>query len=211
MKIKLKSNKKYKSRGLLILLMVFLILNLVGCSNKMSEDDIEKYEKQESLIYTESTNINNMLYNILNYPKIIEKVLDEEDNVEEYENKLNSVSLKGLKKYHNYMVEYKGTTQEEEDVKFNKVKYKYLLAKRDLAYTEELLGLYENDTLSDEVESRIYDIKFLYENSITQDSEVGQEILDLQKELDKKYDIDSSEIYDLESRLQESGVIIKKE
>lgn len=206
--------KKILSLGLFIIISCGL---MVGCSNKISEEDVDNLKNQESSVYSNSTDIFTMLCDTIDYSyelfadnskEIIDankhRILNTSEDVEMYEKALDNISLDNLKNYHNYLVEYKGTTQEQEDINFNKMKYTYLLSKRQLAYTKEIIELCSNDNLSKEVFDRIKNIKILQENIISENNNNKKEVIELQNELDKKYDIDSKELYDIESKVKKS-------
>lgn len=206
--------KKILSLGLFIIICCGFI---VGCGNKMSEEDMSNLKNQESSVYSNSTNIYTMSCDVLEYSYELFKdndketillnknrVLNASGEVKTYESILDGISLDKLKSYHNYSVEYKGTTQEEEDIKFNKTKYNYLLSKRQLAYTKEVIELCGNDNLSGEVFNRIKNIKILQETIVSENNNYKKEVIELQNELDKKYNIDSKELYDIESKVKKS-------
>ncbi|WP_419726218.1 hypothetical protein [Terrisporobacter petrolearius] len=206
--------KKLLSLGLFIIVCCGFI---VGCGNKMSEEDMSNLKNQESSVYSNSTNIYTMLCDTIDYSYELfadnskeitdankNRILNTSKDVEMYEDVLDNISLDKLKNYHNYLVEYKGTTQEEEDIEFNKTKYKYLLSKRQLAYTKEVIELCNNDNLSGEVFDRIKNIKILQETIVSENNNYKKEVIELQNELDKKYNIDSKELYDVESKVKKS-------
>ncbi|MDU6996603.1 MAG: hypothetical protein E6356_17245 [Terrisporobacter othiniensis] len=206
--------KKILSLGLFIIISCGF---MIGCQSKMSEEEMDNLKNQESLIYSSSTDILTILCDTIDYSyelfadnskEIIDanknRILNTSEDVEMYEKALDNISLDNLKNYHNYLVEYKGTTQEQEDIEFNEIKYKYLLSRRQLAYTKEIIELCSNDNLSKEVFDRIKNIKILQENVISENDNDKKEVIELQNELDNKYKIDSKELYDIESKVKES-------
>lgn len=206
--------KKILSIGLFIIICCGL---MVGCKSKMSEEEMENLKNQESLIHSSSTDTLTILCDTIDYSyelfadnskEIIDanknRILNTSKDVKMYEDALDNISLDNIKNYHNYLVEYKGTTQEQEDIEFNEIKYKYLLSRRQLAYTKEIIELCSDDNLSKEVFDRIKNIKILQENIISENNNDKKEVVELQNELDKKYGIDSKELYDIESKVKKS-------
>lgn len=206
--------KKILSLGLFIIICCGFI---VGCQSKMSEEEMDNLKNQESLIHSSSTDILTILCDTIDYSyelfadnskEIIDanknRILNTSKDVKMYEDALDKISLDNLKKFHNYLVEYKGTTQEQEDIEFNEIKYKYLLSRRQLAYTKEIIELCSNNNLSKEVFDRIKNIKILQENVISENNNNKKEVMELQNELDKKYNTNSKELYDIESKVKKS-------
>lgn len=201
--------KKILSLGLFIIICCSF---MVGCSNKMSIDEIDKYEEQENNIKSDLNTSSEILKSIITYSDIIwavddqkeidelyKKMLGKQDLIKETEDDLDRVSLNKLLKFHNYMVEYKGTTQEKEDNEFISINYQYLLAKRRLAYSKEIISLYDDGTLSEEEYKKIENINYLSNNYLNDDFK--KDIKALQDKLDEKYSLDSKTLRELSDKL----------
>lgn len=201
--------KKILSLGLF---MIICCSFMVGCSNKMSIDEIDKYEEQENNIKSDLNTSSEILKSIITYSDIIwavddqkeidelyKKMLGKQDLIKETEDDLDRVSLNKLLKFHNYMVEYKGTTQEKEDNEFISINYQYLLAKRRLAYSKEIISLYDDGTLSEEEYKKIENINYLSNNYLNDDFK--KDIKTLQDKLDEKYSLDSKTLRELSDKL----------
>lgn len=201
--------KKILSLGLF---MIICCSFMIGCSNKMSIDEIDKYEEQENNIKSDLNTSSEILKSIITYSDIIwavddqkeidelyKKMLGKQDLIKETEDDLDRVSLNKLLKFHNYMVEYKGTTQEKEDNEFISINYQYLLAKRRLAYSKEIISLYDDGTLSEEEYKKIENINYLSNNYLNDDFK--KDIKALQDKLDEKYSLDSKTLRELSDKL----------
>ena len=112
------------------------------------------------------------------------------------------INLEELEKYHNFMVGYSGTTQEEQDIEYSVAKLNYLQALRNIAYATEICSYYDDGELDqDELETinNIDDIRDLYldeETSLESDYE-------LQSQLDKYYNMDTKEMLKLRERIDD--------
>lgn len=201
--------KKILSLGLFIIICCSF---MIGCSNKMTIDEIDKYEEQENNIKSDLNTSSEILKSIITYSDIIwaiddqkeidelyKKMLGKQDLIKETEDDLDRISLNKLLKFHNYMVEYKGTTQEKEDNEFISINYQYLLAKRRLAYSKEIISLYDDGTLSEEEYKKIENINYLSNNYLNDDFK--KDIKALQDELDEKYSLDSKTLRELSDKL----------
>lgn len=201
--------KKILSLGLF---MIICCSFMIGCGNKMSIDEIDKYEEQENNIKSDLNTSSEILKSIITYSDIIwavddqkeidelyKKMLGKQDLIKETEDDLDRVSLNKLLKFHNYMVEYKGTTQEKEDNEFISINYQYLLAKRRLAYSKEIISLYDDGTLSEEEYKKIENINYLSNNYLNDDFK--KDIKTLQDKLDEKYSLDSKTLRELSDKL----------
>lgn len=202
--------KKILSLGILVLICCGFI---TGCNNKMSRDEISKYEEQETSIKYGLKTASEKFDSVVSYTHKIWITDDEEtvnklyqdmhDNLEminAIEKDLSKISLDELSDYHNYMVEYKGTTQEKEDNNFMRIKYQYLLAKIRLAYADKIINLYSDGTLSSEEYDQIKNIELLADGQRIRST--SENIKKLQSELDKEYFLDSKELYDLYDKLK---------
>lgn len=202
--------KKILSLGLFIIISCGL---MVGCNNKMTRDEINKYEQQETTIEYGLKTASEKFDSVVTYSNLIwntedKKTVDELyqkmhsnlDSINEVEQDLNKISLDELSNFHNYMVEYRGTTQEKEDNKFMSMKYQYLLAKRRLAYADKIIDLYSDGTLSSEEYDKIQSIEFISDNPSNGSS--NENVKKLQQELDKEYFLDSKELYELYDKLK---------
>lgn len=202
--------KKILSLGLFIIVCCGL---MVGCKSKMTRNEINKYEEQELTIEYGLKAASEKLDSVITYSNLIwntedEKTIDELyqkmlsnlDFINQVEQDLNEISLDELSNFHNYMVEYRGTTQEKEDNKFMNVKYQYLLAKRTLAYADKIIDLYSDGTLSSEENDKIKIIEFISEDLSNGSS--NENVKKLQQELDKEYFLDSKELYELHDKFK---------
>jgi len=202
--------KKILSLGLFIIICCGF---MVGCNSKMTRDEIDKYEEQESTIEYGLKTASEKFDSVVNYSNLIwdtedKKTIDELyqkmssnlDYINEVEKNLNKISLDELSNFHNQMVEYRGTTQEKEDNKFMSVKYQYLLAKRRLAYADKIIDLYSDGTLSEEEYDKIQNIDLLADDQRIRSS--NENVKKLQQELDKEYFLDSKELYELYDKLK---------
>lgn len=202
--------KKILSLGLFIIISCSF---MVGCNSKITRDEIDEYEEQESTIEFGLKTASEKLDSVVTYSNLIwntedKKTIDELyqkmssnlDYINEVEQKLNKISLDELSNFHNYMVEYKGTTQEKEDNKFMRIKCQYLLAKRKLAYADKIIDLYSDGTLSSEEYDKIKIIEFISDDPSNGSS--NENVKKLQQELDKEYFLDSKELYDLYDKLK---------
>lgn len=199
--------KKILSLGLFIIIFCGF---MVGCKSKMTRDEIDKYEEQENKIEYNLKIASETLNSVITYSDLIwsiedqkeiddlyRKMTNKQDIIDQSERDLNEISLNKLLNFHNYMVEYRGTTQEKEDNKFMSMNYQYLLAKRRLAYADKIISLYSDGTLSSDEHDRIQNIDYLSTNYLNDD--MNKKIKTLQDELDKEYSLDSkglSELYD---------------
>lgn len=202
--------KKILSLGLFIIICCSF---MVGCNSKMTRDEIDKYEEQESTIEYGLKTASEKLDSVVAYSNLIwntedKKTIDDLyqkmsgnlDSINEVEQKLNKISLDELSNFHNYMFEYKGTTQEKEDNKFMRIKCQYLLAKRKLAYADKIIDLYSDGTLSSEEYDKIKIIEFISDDPSNGSS--NENVKKLQQELDKEYFLDSKELYELYDKLK---------
>lgn len=202
--------KKILSLGLF---MIICCSFMVGCKNEMSRDEIDKYEEQESEIKYCLKTAGETLDSIITYSDLIwsiedqkeiddlySKMTDKQDIIGQAVRNLNEISLNKLLKFHNYMVEYRGTTQEKEDNEFMSMNYQYLLAKRRLAYANEIISLYSDGNLSSEEYDIIQNIDYLSSNYL--DDDANKKIKTLQDELDKEYSLDSKELSELYNKLR---------
>lgn len=202
----------------------FICLIIVGVfirytNNRITEEDIVRYnvieEKVSDInessgelfedVYRHCETINGGFkghykeYGYFEYYNYVDDIIKTIDNsredIEEYEEYINTVPLDELEKYHDYMVKHNGALQAEEDYDFVEVSRKCHESKRYMAYTKELLSYLEDGEISSDDFERITDIEFLlYEVSpYSDDIEDNQ----LQKELGDKYNIDSQELYEL--------------
>lgn len=199
--------KKILSLGLI----VGLCISVVGCSKKMSVDEIEECSKTESHIemYYSKTSIT--FESLMKRFKLaligtgevdIEGAEKDISELNECKIMIDELKLNDLKKYHDYMVEYKGSTQGEEDYKFIEKNYEYLTSKRLLAYTEEIESYLKDDELSTQELVNVKGLKKLWFGAISFDNDVVDEVLKtFQFDLDKKYGIDSQELYDIQQKM----------
>lgn len=202
--------KKILSLGLFIIICCSF---MVGCNKKITTDEINKYEKQELTIEYGLKASSEKLDSIISYSNLIwntedqktvdelyQKMHDNLDFINQVSKDLNEISLDELSDFHNYMVEYRGTTQEKEDNKFMSVKYQYLLAKRTLAYADKIINLYSDGNLSSEENDKIKIIEFISEDLSNGSS--NENVKKLQQELDKEYFLDSKELYELHDKFK---------
>ncbi|WP_419726217.1 hypothetical protein [Terrisporobacter petrolearius] len=202
--------KKILSLGLFIIICGSF---MVGCQSKMTRDDIDKYEEQENKIEYNLKTASETLNSVITYSDLIwsiedqkeiddlyRKMADNQDTIDQAERDLNKISLNKLLNFHNYMVEYRGTTQEKEDNKFMSMNYQYLLAKRRLAYADKIISLYSDGTLSSDEHDRIQNIDYLSTNYLNDD--MNKNIKTLQDELDKEYSLDSKGLSELYGKLR---------
>lgn len=148
--------KKIFSLGLILM----LCCSLTACG--LSEEKIEQCKEYEELLDVRTQNVDEVYNEIykraitnddMGYGKIKPVITIGENAVINYENDLNEVSMDDLKKYHDYLVEYRGTTQEEEDNNFIIIKSKYMRNMLTLSYASEILSLYNDEELSkDDIE-----------------------------------------------------------
>lgn len=206
----------YKKLSLGLFIIIFCSF-VVGCSNKMSMDEIDGYEERENNIKSDLSTASDILDDIISYSdtiwmtedqkeidKIYNNMLEKQDLIKEIEDNLNKIQLNKLEEFHNYMVEYKGTTQEKEDNEFRGINFQYLLAKRRLAYSKEIISLYDDGTLSEEEYGKIEDIDFLSSYYLKDDDDTfKKDTRDLQNSLDKKYSLDSKTLRELSDKLDE--------
>lgn len=199
------------------LFMIICSSFMVGCSNKMSMDKMDRYKQQESDLESDLESAVDVLDDIIFNSNMIwvtdnqkeidkewSKILDKEKSIKKIENNLQKISLNKLLKYHNYMVEYKGTTQEKEDNEFIVANYQYLLIKRKLAYSKEIISLYEDSNLSAKEYEKIEDIKFLSNYFLEDDEdEFPKDTKKLQNDLDEKYSLDSKTLRELYDKVVE--------
>lgn len=200
--------KKILSLGLILGLCGSL---MVGCG-KMSREDIDEYGRQEDSINYNLNNASETLDNIILYSSLIwgiddQKRIDEfckkltnyQKEINELTKDLNKISLDELSKFHDYMVEYKGTTQEEEDIKFMVIKYNFLLAKTKLAFADKIMNLYKDGSLSYEDNEEIKMIESISDDPSYKISD--DEAKKIRQELDKDYFLDSKELLELYNKL----------
>lgn len=137
-------------------LILVLCGSLVGCG-KLSEEKIEQCKEYEKLLDVRSEDIDKTYDDIykravtnddMGYGKIEPIITIGENAITNDENDLNEVSMDDLKKYHDYLVEYKETTQEEEDNNFIITESKYMRNMLTLSYANEILSLYNGEELS---------------------------------------------------------------
>lgn len=148
--------KKIFSFGLVLI----LCGSLTACG--MSEEKIEQCREYEELLNVTTQNIDEAYTDIferaitnddMGYGEIKPVITIGEDTVTNHANDLNEVSMDDLKKYHEYLVDYRGTTQEEEDNNFIITKSKYMRNMLTLSYASEILSLYNSEELSkDDIE-----------------------------------------------------------
>lgn len=201
-------NKKIITLGISL----FMAMSIVGCKNKMSREEIDKYEEQESKIEYCLKTASETLNSVITYSDLIwsiedqkeiddlyRKMTDKQDIIDQAIRDLNGISLNKLLKFHNYMVEYRGTTQEKEDNEFMSMNYQYLVAKRQLAYADKIISLYSDGSLSSEEYDIIQNIDYLSSNYLDDEN---KKIKTLQDELDKEYSLDSEELSELYNKLR---------
>lgn len=144
--------RKLLSLGLILV----LCGSLVGCS-KLSEEKIEQCKEYEELLDVTTQDVDETYNDIyeravtnddMGYGEIKPVATIGENAVICDENDLNEVSMDDLKKYHDYLVEYRETTQEEEDNNFIITKSKYMRSMLTLSYANEILSLYEDEELN---------------------------------------------------------------
>lgn len=187
---------------------------LTACSNEMNVEKIDEYKKQEEDITLYYNETHDMIKDVKENTNIIWESEDKEeqedaytkisDNVElinEYSKKLKQISLDELQDFHNYMVEYQGTTQSEEDYNFIKVNYNYLMTKRRLAYLDKMVSYYDDGSLRADECIMIDDITTLSNVVISEEDDVEKNLKDLQLKLDEEYDLDSESLYELERKM----------
>ena len=195
--------KRIFSLGLVLGLCGSLI---VGCSNSMSDDDLEKCKEYEEYLGLYSQNADEI------YDRLIELTTESEDmgdgdksvliNGEKYKiisakNDLNQVSLKDLEKYHDYMVEYRGTTQEEEDTSFLVTKYSCMKALLNLEYANAIVSLYEDGNISDEDLNMINNINEVRSLPVNEYLTEGSELEILRSDIYEKSGINYEEYLEL--------------
>lgn len=200
----------------LLILGLILVLcgTLVACSSKMSVEKIDEYKKQEDDIVSYYNETHDMMKNVKENTKIIWesddedeqedayiKISDDAELLNEYGRELNKISLDELRDFHNYMVEYKGTTQSEEDYNFIKINYNYLMAKRRLAYLDKIMSFYDDGSLRADECIMIDDTATLSNVVISEEDDVEKNLKDLQFELDEEYGLDSESLYELERKM----------
>lgn len=148
--------KKILNLGLILV----LCGNLVGC--EMSEEKIEQCKEYEELLDVTTQDVDETYNDIyeravtnddMGYGEIEPVITIGENAITNHENDLNEVSMDDLKKYHDYLVEYRGTTQEEEDNNFMITKSVYMVNTLTLSYASEIMSLYNGEELSkDDIE-----------------------------------------------------------
>lgn len=202
--------KKLLSLGLVLV----LCGSLTACGNKMSVEKIDEYKKQEDDITSYYNKTHDMIEDVKENTDIIWesddkeeqedayiKISDNVDVINEYARELKKISLDKLQEFHNYMVEYKGTTQSEEDYNFIKINYNYLMAKRRLAYLDKIMSFYKDGVLGADECIMIDDIATLSNVVINEEGKVEKNLKDLQFELDEEYGLDSESLYELERKM----------
>lgn len=202
--------KKIFSLGSILLLCGIL----TACSNEMNVEQIDEYKKQEENITLYYNKTHDMIKDVKENTNTIWESDDKEEqedayikiseNVElinEYSKELKQISLDELQEFHNYMVEYQGTTQSEEDYNFIKINYDYLMTKRRLAYLDKMISYYNDGSLGADECIMIDDITTLSKVVISEEDNVEKNLKDLQFELDKEYNLDSESLYELERKM----------
>lgn len=195
-------------------LVLVLCGSLTACGNKMSVEKIDEYKKQEDDITSYYNKTHEMIKDVKENTNVIWesddkdkqeeayiKISDNAEAINEYSRELKKISLDKLQEFHNYMVEYKGTTQSEEDYNFIKINYNYLMTKRRLAYLDKMISYYDDGSLRADECIMIDDIATLSNVVISEEDEVEKNLKDLQSELDKEYDLDSESLYELERKM----------
>lgn len=198
MRIKLKSNKKYIFRSLLILSMVFLIFNLVGCSNKMSDTEMIECKKYKDSLPDNLSTVDYLVKEMVDNSSNMngyKPILSNETWVETYDKNLNEISLENLELYHKNLKKYKNV----ENDNFQNIKYLYLLSQRKLSYAKEIISLCKDKDISSEDKLKIQNLGILSSIVANENDEdafaTSKKLIALQSEMDKKYKIDSNEIY----------------
>lgn len=198
------------------LFMIMCSSFMVGCSNKMSMDKIGECEQQENDLESDlesatdifkSIDINSDIIWSTDDQKEIDKawgrISDKEESIKEIEDNLKKISLNKLLKYHNHMVEYRGTTQEHEDNEFIRVNYQYLLTKRRLACSKEIISLYDDGNISEEEHNKIIKIGILSCLYLKYDEDsTMNDVQILQRDLDEKYSLDSKTLRELHYKVE---------
>lgn len=148
--------KKILSLGLVLV----LCSGLVACS--MSEEKIEQCKEYEELLNVITQEVDETYTDIyeraitnddMGYGDIEAVITIGENDIISKNNSLNEVSMDDLKKYHDYLVDYRGTTQEEEDNNFMITKSVYMVNTLTLSYASEIMSLYNGEELSkDDIE-----------------------------------------------------------
>lgn len=179
---------------------------MVGCGNSISDDDLKNCKEYEENLELYSENANEI------YDKLIELTTESEDmgdadkkvliTGEKYKiinakDDLNQVSLRDLEKYHDYMVEYRGTTQEEEDISFLLTKYGRMKTLLNLEYANAIVSLYEDKDISDEDLSIINNIDEVRSLPINEYLTEGSELEVLRSDIYKKSGINYEEYLEL--------------
>ena len=165
--------KKILSLGLFIIICCSF---MVGCSNKMTDEEMDKYCDYESEIesmnmdsnqikkrvdeYIEKFDIPDIQYTLRINSGDLERYKDE---LKEYNEKLNSMDVSKFKKFYENVSEYRGSNKKEEQDNYENTKKKIFDIKRKFAYYSEIIPYISDNEIT---ESESKEIKQLQELSL---------------------------------------------
>lgn len=187
-------------------LALLLSITTVGCTKRMSDSEMiecKKYEDEiEDNLFTLNFLVNDMVKDtekVYGYKPI----LGNKTWIDRFEENVNEVSLDNLKLYHENLKKYKDV----KDDNFENVKYNYLLCQRNIAYAREIISLCEDKIITSEESLKIQKLGTLsgiIANENDEDALAHSEkLIELQKEMDDKYELDSTELYLLQEMINE--------
>ena len=171
---------------------------LVGCSNNFSNKEVKDIQEKEQVIIEINDDLRSVLFDVSDIicnvfegddEYTIEDVENNKELLKKYEEQLNDFDVDKVKKYHEYRVENENTTKIKEDELFSTFESRYNLAVRRLRYCEELLSYFDDREISKDEYWKRAKVYFLaiypIQNDKVEKNDV--ELVELQKELDKKY------------------------
>lgn len=187
--------KKILSLGLILGLCTSF---MVGCTKKMDESrmiECKKYEdKLPDTLETLDYIAKEMADNCDNFNGY-KSILSNQEWISTYDEEIKSLSLEDLELYHENLKKY----NDVKDDNFQDVKYLYLLCQRKLSYCKEIISLCEDKEISSEDELKIQKLGTLSSIIANKDAEDSfahsKKLIELQKQMDEKYKLDSDELY----------------
>lgn len=194
---------------------IFIGMSIVGCSNKMSDEEMNKYCDYESDIESMNMDSNQIKKRVDEYiekfdiPDIqytlrinLDDLARYKDELKESNDRLNSMEIGEFKKFYENAPEYRGSSKKEEQDNYENTKKKILNIKRKFACYSEIIPYILDDKIT---ENERKEIKQLQELSLYDINDETLEMFptkftdkDIKKQNDiyEKYNINKEELND---------------
>lgn len=189
----LKSNKKLLTGvGIGFICLIIAVIFIRTSETKVTSENMNSYTQQESEIRMINSRINEY------YRELIDMTIrgnalakdDEEATIVAYKymiddaiENINKISLEDLAKYHEFLVEYMGTTEEEEYNYFLATESFYYETKLYASYCNKIIELYEDKEFSEDDIKIIENIDEIRLSAIDKQFDKGSELYKLREEI----------------------------